>query len=94
MRERAQCSGRFFFAVDCLGDFDDSGVDDRCDFQADIDGDGDVDDTDIAIFVACITDGGPGLRSPVGCASADLNGDGEVNLRDWAVLSEVGRSVN
>jgi hypothetical protein len=50
----------------------------------DLDGDGDVDAGDLAVFAGCMT--GPGVQFPQGCNSADLNDDGDADLVDFAAL--------
>ena len=56
----------------------------------DLDGDGDVDLADYAVFAACV--GGPGVAAPPsGCSAfqfqaADLDGDDDVDLADFAAF--------
>lgn len=50
----------------------------------DIDGDGNVNLTDFAQFLSCLT--GPGIQALSGCYDADLNRNTEVDLLDFAKL--------
>jgi hypothetical protein len=51
----------------------------------DLDGDGDVDDTDVATFNGCAT--GPEVRPLAsGCEQADLDGDGDADQADFGRL--------
>ncbi|HRX87017.1 MAG TPA: CRTAC1 family protein [Phycisphaerae bacterium] len=51
----------------------------------DLDLDGDVDNVDALVFVGCLTGPGTGTQLVVdGCSGADLNGDGDVDLADYA----------
>jgi len=50
----------------------------------DLDGDGDVDLGDYAVFYDCLT--GPGGNLAGECGEADLDGDGDVDLKDLVVL--------
>jgi predicted amidohydrolase len=52
--------------------------------RADLDDDGDVDQSDFGLFQACIT--GTGAAYPVGCEEADMNGDGAVGEQDLAIF--------
>jgi hypothetical protein len=47
----------------------------------DLDGDGDVDTDDYALFYTCM--GGPGSLPLVGCEAADMDGDGDCDLLDF-----------
>ena len=51
----------------------------------DMDGDGDVDLDDHAIFAECMT--GPEGSVTTNCTPADLDSDGDADLRDYAVLA-------
>ncbi|GJM24115.1 MAG: hypothetical protein DHS20C16_05300 [Phycisphaerae bacterium] len=53
----------------------------------DLDGDGDVDNGDIAFFVNCLQ--GPAVSIEPGCQSPDLNVDTKVDLRDAAILQQL-----
>jgi hypothetical protein len=50
----------------------------------DFDGDGMVGPADFAFVATCI--GGPTVAAESACSCADLNGDGRVDLGDYAVL--------
>ena len=50
----------------------------------DLDGDGDVDLHDFAIFQGCF--GGPGVEVGQQCQLADLDSDGDVDLQDFALF--------
>lgn len=52
----------------------------------DIDGDGDVDLNDWALFAECMT--GPGSGLAAGCETADLDSDGDADLADFGSLQE------
>ncbi len=55
----------------------------------DLDADGEVDDADQALFLACYTGSGPGpgtVLYAAGCQPADMNGDGDVDCDDWQVF--------
>ncbi|HNQ23711.1 MAG TPA: choice-of-anchor Q domain-containing protein [Phycisphaerae bacterium] len=56
-------------------------------FAGDLDIDCDVDVDDFDIFAACLL--GPGVEYPAGCADADFDADGDVDLADFAEF-EVG----
>ncbi len=56
--------------------------DHSCTVVGDLDGDGDVDFDDYAIFEDCLT--GPGVPPQTGCENADLDFDGDVDLADFA----------
>jgi len=56
----------------------------RFDLPGDIDGDRAVDIADFQAFTDCMT--GPGFTYEEGCASADIGGDWDVDLRDFAEL--------
>ncbi|MCP4249648.1 MAG: DUF1566 domain-containing protein [bacterium] len=51
---------------------------------ADLDVDGDIDDSDFALFAACL--GGPNVAVPGSCDGADFSGDGDADLADFQVL--------
>ena len=57
----------------------------------DVDGDEDVDLTDLALFVPCMDGPGDALVLPDGAlndsAEADVDGDGDVDLRDFAAFT-------
>jgi hypothetical protein len=53
-------------------------------FDADIDGNGDVDSQDFDVFAGCMS--GPDASPSPGCEAADLNEDGAVDLADLAEL--------
>jgi len=48
----------------------------------DFDVDGDVDLSDFDVLIGCLS--GPGVRAPLGCARASLDGDVDVDLADFA----------
>ena len=48
----------------------------------DIDGDGDVDSDDFALFAGCMS--GPGTVHPMNCQDADLDEDVDVDVTDFA----------
>jgi hypothetical protein len=50
----------------------------------DFDRDGDVDEDDYPVFVACRS--GPTIPRPGGCAAADFDGDNDVDATDFAVF--------
>ncbi len=52
--------------------------------RSDLDGDGDADQSDFAIFQICIA--GPTVSYPPGCEAADLTGDGSVDSADLALF--------
>ena len=56
----------------------------NCQLPADVDGDGGVGLGDWELFAPCI--GGPAASIGKGCASADLNCDGVVDLRDAQIF--------
>jgi len=49
-----------------------------------LDADGDLDSADVDRFVACLT--GPGLVGDDNCDRGDTDGDGDIDLRDYAAL--------
>ncbi len=53
----------------------------------DLDGDGDVDLDDHAVFVGCVT--GPGGGVDAGCEGADVDSDEDVDLLDWGHLQRL-----
>jgi Tol biopolymer transport system component len=55
--------------------------------SGDFDGDGDVDESDAAIFEDCLA--GPEYARPPVCMVGDLDGDGDVDLADFALLQSV-----
>ena len=62
----------------------------NCELPADLDGDGGVSHSDWALFAACMD--GPAAPAGSGCARADLNCDGVVDLRDaWIFQILFGR---
>lgn len=63
-------------------DLDNDGTPDECQVPGDMDGDGDVDLTDHAAFVACLS--GPNSDVPADCVLADLQNDADVDLADCA----------
>ena len=50
----------------------------------DFDVDGDVDLSDFDVLIGCLS--GPGVRAPLGCARASLDGDVDVDLADFALF--------
>ncbi len=52
--------------------------------SGDLDGDGDIDLDDSGIFAGCLN--GPAIAYPGGCQEADFNGDGYVDMHDFAEL--------
>ncbi len=52
----------------------------------DLDGDGDVDLDDFAIFLDCVT--GPGGGVPPGCDDGDLDVDNDIDYADFALFQE------
>jgi hypothetical protein len=56
----------------------------------DLNGDGDVDATDLALLDACTTGPCVPVRSHL-CGWADLNGDGSVDQRDFGIWQRGGR---
>jgi predicted amidohydrolase len=54
--------------------------------RADLDGDGDVDQSDFGLFQLCVSGKGEPLQA--GCNASDLTGDGDVDEDDLAVLSD------
>lgn len=63
-------------------DSDLDGLGDACDPAGDFNGDGIVDQNDMALLTGCMT--GPDQPVPPGCAQGDTNGDGTVDLNDFA----------
>ena len=55
--------------------------------EGDVNGDGEVDQDDLAAFANCLT--GPGGNADAECESADLDADGDVDLGDFARLQIV-----
>ena len=51
--------------------------------SCDMDGDGDVDGEDVADVIDCLS--GPGIPPAAGCGAADVNGDGSVDMADFAI---------
>ncbi len=51
---------------------------------ADLDGDGDVDATDVGALGGCMS--GPDVEAAPGCDPADVDGDGDVDLADFSQL--------
>jgi hypothetical protein len=81
--------GCSFTPIDC-NDGDACTVD-RCDGGAcshlappDFDGNGMIDAADSGVLAACMA--GPTITADESCSCADLNGDGRVDLGDFAVL--------
>lgn len=54
---------------------------------ADADGDGDVDEADLAAWEACAL--GPGGGVPLGCEAFDADGDEDIDLGDFATMQQV-----
>ncbi|NOX58837.1 MAG: hypothetical protein GXP29_08270, partial [Planctomycetes bacterium] len=54
--------------------------------RGDFDGDGDVDDADAESMIGCLS--GPDNDYALGCGSADLNVDSDVDLGDYAAFQE------
>lgn len=53
--------------------------------RGDLDDDGDVDGADLLAFAGCLN--GPDVQSvPQACTPADIDGDGDVDLRDFALV--------
>jgi probable HAF family extracellular repeat protein len=55
-----------------------------CEAPGDFDNNGAIDAADMAPFVGCLR--GPNVAFPSGCPEADLDGDADVDLHDFAVL--------
>lgn len=55
--------------------------------RGDLDGDGDVDLDDYAVFSGCWM--GPQKTMPLGCDEADLDADGDTDFADFAALQQV-----
>ncbi len=53
---------------------------------ADLDGDGDIDAADFAVFGGCMT--GPDASPGTGCAPADMDQDGDVDLTDFGAVQQ------
>ena len=74
------------------GDFDGAAVIDIGAYEylpADMDGDGAVRPADYTLWNACLA--GPDFAYPAGCELADLDGDDDVDLRDFALFGRMHR---
>ncbi len=59
-----------------------NGIPDECEIPGDLNGNGVVDLGDHDAFLDCIT--APGGGVPLGCDAAEMDGDGDIDLSDWA----------
>lgn len=57
--------------------------------EGDLDGDGDVDWHEHAVFAACLSDSGPQIPATTECLGQDFSGDEDVDLFDWAVFARI-----
>lgn len=80
--------GPFFCIQNCDADCNDNGSPDDCDMAGDNNGDGTADDTDVAQLAAC-ADGPASMVSPACQCLLDQDGDGDVDLADFALLQGV-----
>ena len=74
-------------------DLNGNGVPDECDMAGDLDGDGDVDIDDFAIFAGCMAGPdvieAPAACDPVDFVYADFDNDEDVDLADFSLLQMV-----